>query len=112
MKKLSLLLAAGVLILGACSDPSSTEESKKEAPSSNENESKKEKTENEEPEKDEQPFKALEPSEDAVSLDKSLSEQEKQKIPEMQAALGGNPERTVPVGETLTEGVKDPSMDH
>ncbi|MHA7136676.1 hypothetical protein ACRTEV_05320 [Rossellomorea arthrocnemi] len=106
MKKLSLLLAAGVLILGACSDPSSTEESKEKAPSSDQNESK---TVNEEPEKDEQPFKPLEPSEDAVSLDKSLSKKEQQKIPEMQAALGGNPERSVPAGETLAKGVKDPS---
>ncbi|MFI8575340.1 hypothetical protein ACIGEL_06465 [Rossellomorea aquimaris] len=106
MKKLSLLLAAGVLILGACSDPSSTEESKEKAPSSDQNESK---TVNEEPEKDEQPFKALEPSEDAVSLDKSLSEKEQQNIPDMQAALGGNPERSVPAGETLAKGVKDPS---
>ncbi|MGG1629524.1 hypothetical protein [Rossellomorea sp. NRS-1567] len=106
MKKLSLLLAAGVLILGACSDPSSTEESKEKAPSSDQNESK---TVNEEPEEDDQPFKPLEPSEGAVPLDKSLSKKEQQKTPEMQAALGGNPERSVPAGETLAKGVKDSS---
>jgi hypothetical protein len=107
MKKLWMLLAAGLLILGGCADPSTTEESKEKAPPSNQNESKKEKTDNEESEKDEQPFKPLEPSQDAVSLDKSLSEKEQQEIPEMQAALGGNPERTVPAGETLADGVKD-----
>ncbi|RBP00833.1 hypothetical protein [Rossellomorea aquimaris] len=109
MKKVSLLLAAGVLILGACADPSSTEESKKDAPSSEQDKSNEKKAENEKPEKPEQPFKPLKPSEDAVALDKSLSEKEQQEIPDMQALLGGNPERTVPAGETLAEGLEDPS---
>lgn len=106
MKKLMLILSAGLLVMGACADPSTTEESEKEAPSSKQDESNAEKTENKEPE---QPFKAMEPSEDAVSLDKSLSDMEKQKIPDRQAVLSENPERTVAAGETLPDGVKDPS---
>ncbi|WP_299742408.1 hypothetical protein [Rossellomorea sp. y25] len=109
MKKILLLLAAGVLILGACADPSATEESEKKAPTSERDESNTEKTENEEPKETEQPFKPLEPSENAVSLKESLSDMEQQEIPDMQAALGGNPERSVPAGETLAKGVKDPS---
>ncbi|MGF3104629.1 hypothetical protein [Rossellomorea sp. DUT-2] len=109
MKKLSLLLAAGVLILGACADPTSTDENKKEAPSSEQDKSNAKKAENEEPEKPKKPFKPLKPSEDAVALAKSLSEKEQQEIPDMQALLGGNPTRTVPAGETLPEGVKDSS---
>ncbi|MGM0852676.1 MAG: hypothetical protein ACQEWI_08695 [Bacillota bacterium] len=115
MKKLLLLLAAGLLILGACADPSTTEESEKKAPASEQDESNTEKTEKEEPEKHEKPFKPLEPSEDAVSFKESLSEEEQQEMPDMQAQ-GGNPERTVPAGETLADGVKDlsdgPLKDH
>ncbi|MFD1019566.1 hypothetical protein [Thalassobacillus hwangdonensis] len=96
MKQLFLLLAASILILGACSD--SSEESEKEtAPSeqeaSNPDKGKTEKEQkNEEPE---QPFKPVEPSEDAVSIKEKLSEK--------------GQKRTVPIGETLAKGKKDPS---
>lgn len=108
MKKWLLLLAAGLLVfvLGACSDSTSTEDEEKQDESSEEKESQeKEEEENKEPE---QPFKALEPSEDAVSLNESLSEEEQQQMPEAQAQ-GGDPERSIPVGETLAPGVEDPS---
>ncbi|NMH68362.1 hypothetical protein HF072_06170 [Bacillus sp. RO3] len=113
MKKGWLFLAAGSLLLGACADPSITEESNKNTSLSEEKESNKEKGKNE---KQEQPFKSLEPAEDAVSLTESLSEEELKEIPARQAALGANPERTVPAGQTLTQGMKDetdgPLKDH
>ncbi|MCP3027007.1 hypothetical protein [Halobacillus sp. A5] len=118
MRKLLLLLAAGLLmfVLGACSDSTTTEEDKENDTPSEENkqdesgddENNDESNEEEEQKEPEQPYKPLEPSEDAVSLDESLSEEEQEEMPEAQAQ-GGDPERSIPVGETLAPGVEDPS---
>ncbi|SEH51021.1 hypothetical protein SAMN05192559_101912 [Halobacillus karajensis] len=107
MKKIGLVLMAGLLLiaLGACSQSSTTEDNEKESPPFEKNDSK-QKEGSEEPDKSEvQPFQPLKPSEDAVALEDRLSEEEQQ----MPNAQGGDGERSVPVGETLADGVKDPS---
>jgi hypothetical protein len=113
MKKISLALASGLLILGACTN-SSSEKTGKEVTSSEEKSKTEEKQKQDEASKKkknkqpEQPFKPLEPSKDAVPLKESLSKEEQQHMPDKEA-WGGNPARSVPAGETLADGVKDPS---
>ncbi|MCP3032151.1 hypothetical protein LF817_12435 [Halobacillus sp. A1] len=101
MEKISLLLLAVFImfLLAACTDSS---------PTSSEHEGKDASSEEEKKEEPDPPYKALEPSEDAVPLDESLSEKEQQHMPAAQAQ-GGDPERSIPVGETLADGVEDPS---
>ncbi|MYL50762.1 hypothetical protein GLV98_14805 [Halobacillus litoralis] len=101
MKKIIQLLLAALLIalLGACAEQ--TSEEAEEAP-------KKETTP--ELKKDpEPPYQALEPSEDAVPLKERLSKEELTNMPKQELALGGNPKRSVPVGETLAKGMEDKS---
>jgi hypothetical protein len=113
MKKISLALASALLILGACTN-SSSEKTGKEVTSSEEKSKTEEKqnqneaTKKKKNEQSEQPFKPLKPSEDAVSLEESLSKEEQQQMPDKEAR-GGNPARTVPAGETLADGVEDTS---
>ncbi|MGP4059590.1 hypothetical protein [Halobacillus sp. H74] len=107
MKKLSQLLLAALLIvlLGACAEQSAEEA---------ENAPKKERA----PEQKKQgpPYQTLEPSEDAVPLKEKLSEEELTNMPEQELALGGDPERAVPAGETLAKDMEDktngPLKDH
>ena len=114
MKKLLLpILSAGLLILGACADPSMTKEDEKEATSSEQDQSKAEKkqdkhaaTETDGTVQQEQSFKPMEPSKDAVSLKEKLSKEEEQQT------IDGEPkkevpQRTVPLGETLASGMDD-----
>lgn len=123
MKKLSLLLTVGLLIMiqVACTDSTAPEENKEQAESpkhedSNEKEEQKKteeeqqqnEQENEDKKESDQPFKPLEPSEDAVSLEDSLSKKEQQQMPQMQAQ-GGNTKRSVSAGQTLANGIEDPS---
>jgi hypothetical protein len=130
MKKLSLILSAGLLILGACSNSSTSEKTGKEVTSSEQDKSKEEKKQDEETnekkkEEPQQPFKALEPAEDAVPLKERLSKEEQKEIPEEEnldednageKKQEENTEREVPLGETLAKGAKDlsdgPLKDH
>ncbi|WP_175987402.1 hypothetical protein [Bacillus sp. Marseille-Q1617] len=107
MKKISLALASALLILGACTNPSPSEKTGKEVTSSEEDKSKTEKkkeqdeeTEQKKKEEPKQPFKPLEPSEEAVPLKERLTKEEEK---------DDKSERKTPVGETLANGVKDPS---
>jgi hypothetical protein len=115
MKKISLTLASALLILGACTNSSPSEKTGKEVTSSGEDKSQAEKKQEQDEGKEhkkkeefEQPFKPLEPSEDAVPLKERLSKEEQQQTPEKEKQ-DETPERTVPLGETLADGVKDPS---
>ena len=107
MKKLLQLLPTVFLLvlLGACTDQPSEEA--KDAPKKEEAPEQKE---------EEPPYQALEPSEDAVPLKERLSEEELTNMPEQELALGGDPERTVPAGETLAKDMEDktngPLKDH
>ncbi|XXM73153.1 hypothetical protein ACQ0QQ_04435 [Lysinibacillus sphaericus] len=133
MKKLLMMLAAGTLILGACSSNPAVKENAKETQEADKNQGKDsaaEKKEKEEPKEPEQPFKALEPSEDAVSLKERLSKEEEKEIPEEEneenldeekpdpneGKQDKDTERKVPVGETLANGKEDlsdgPLKDH
>ncbi|TDL32779.1 hypothetical protein E2R51_08890 [Jeotgalibacillus sp. S-D1] len=110
MKKTIWLLSAAliILLLGACSQQTSKEA--EDAP-------KKENEETQPKEKEpEPPYQALTPSEDAVPLKESLSEEELKSMPEQQMALGGDPAREVPPGETLSKDMEDqtdgPLKDH
>ncbi len=107
MKKSLLILAAGLLILGGCTDTSTSEKTEKKITSS-EQADKAEKAKDEEPEENDQPFKQLEPTDEAVPLKDTLTKEEQQKTPDIQGQ-DGHPKRTVPVGETLANGVEDPS---
>ncbi|CDO04752.1 hypothetical protein BN988_03319 [Oceanobacillus picturae] len=112
MKK-SALLFSGVLILFfliACSENTTTQENEKseeepaqEEGASDEQEDKKEEAEEEKPT---QPYKAMEPREDASPLKETLSEEEIEKMPS-EEARGGDRTRMVPVGETLVKGADD-----
>jgi hypothetical protein len=115
MKKISLALASALLILGACTYSSPSEKTGKEVTSSGKEKSQAEKKqeqdegkEHKKKEESEQPFKPLEPSEDAVPLKERLSKEEQQQTPEKEKQ-DETPERSVPLGETLADGVKDPS---
>ncbi|WP_082232063.1 hypothetical protein [Halobacillus massiliensis] len=110
MKKITWLLVAAlfILLLGACSQQTSKE--------AEENPEKEEETQPEKKKEPEPPYKALEPSEDAVPLKETLTEEELQNMPEQQMALGGDPARAVPAGETLAKDMEDktngPLKDH
>lgn len=111
MRKITWLLAAAlfILLLGACSDQ--TSEEAKEAPKKEEETQPEKKNPEPEP-----PYKALAPSEDAVPLKESLTEEEQKSMPEPQMALGGDPARTIPAGQTLAKDIDDqtdgPLKDH
>ncbi|MGR3763008.1 hypothetical protein [Rossellomorea sp. NS-SX7] len=126
MKKITLIFAAGILMLGACSNTSTSEKAGKEVTSSEEDKSnpemktgdKEKKPEQDEETKNEelkQPFKALKPSEDAVPLKERMAKEEQQKAPD-QEGQDGQSERKTPLGETLANGVEDlsdgPLKDH
>ncbi len=116
MKKYFLLLAAVVLmvLLAACTDSSPTssddenQDSTEEESEPDEKEEKEKEKVEEESKEPEQPFKPVEPSEDAEPIKESLSEKELEQMPEAQAQ-GGDPERSIPVGETLSAGADDES---
>ncbi|REJ09875.1 hypothetical protein [Halobacillus trueperi] len=101
MKKFIQLLLAALLIvlLGACAEQ--TSEEAEEAP--------KKETAPEQKKDPEPPYQALEPSEDAVPLKERLSKEELKNMPDEELALGGDPKRSVPVGETLSKGMEDKS---
>ncbi|WP_201715895.1 hypothetical protein [Rossellomorea arthrocnemi] len=110
-KYLPIMLTVS-LILGACSSPTATKEQEKDATTSEQDKSKGEKNPKEDlatesKEQSKPPFQPLEPAEDAVSLKETLSE-ETQPDKEGQAEEE-KPQRTVPFGETLANGVDDPS---
>ncbi|PPA70884.1 hypothetical protein [Jeotgalibacillus proteolyticus] len=115
MKKITWLLAAALLLLllGACSDQ--TSEEAEEAPQQEE-ETQPEKEEAPEKSDPEVPYQALEPSADAVPLEERLSEEDLNNMPDQQMALGGDSTRSIPVGQTLAEGMEDqtngPLKDH
>ncbi|WLR48588.1 hypothetical protein LC065_05200 [Halobacillus litoralis] len=101
MKKFTQLLLAVLLVifLGACAEQTSKEA--EEAPNKE--------TTPEQKKDPEPPYQALEPSEDAVPLKERLSKEERTNMPDQELALGGDPARSVPAGETLAKGVKDKS---
>ncbi|TMU85939.1 hypothetical protein FGG79_12155 [Bacillus sp. BHET2] len=108
MKKYLPIFITVLLILGACADKTLTNE--KEATSSDQDksttETKQEKDkETESKEQRKQPYKPLEPSEDAVSLKETLTKEDQ---PDKDGQ-DGEPQRTVPLGETLANGMDDPS---
>ncbi|MGD7045223.1 hypothetical protein [Jeotgalibacillus proteolyticus] len=109
-KKNTQLFAAVlvILLLGACT-PQSSEEAAEEAPE-------KEEAQPEEKKEPEAPYQALTPSEDAVPLNESLSQEEQNNMPEQQMALGGDSARSIPAGATLAKDIEDqtdgPLKDH
>lgn len=115
MKKLVLLLS-GVLLtffLVACSESTSAnkenEGNNKKTAQEDDTADKKEKQE--EPEETEekpppQPYKALQPSEDATPLKDTLSEEDLEQMPQAEA-YGGDRTRMVEVGETLVKDAED-----
>ncbi|MCA1054138.1 hypothetical protein LCM10_03995 [Rossellomorea aquimaris] len=108
MKKLLLVLAAGSLILGACSDAASsvkTDTSVEDA-SKTEPKQEEEKTKKEEPKKEEPPFKALEPSKEAVLMQKTLLKEKEKQMPEDEGQTEGQ-EQTKPESDTLADGIED-----
>ncbi|MBF0705848.1 hypothetical protein IQ283_04450 [Alkalihalobacillus hwajinpoensis] len=110
MRKLFLfLLVALVALVTACSNTASTneqtdEQADQQATNEDENKEKEEKTEKKE--ETPQPFKAMEPSEDAKPLDETMTEEELAKMPVVEAH-GEDRTRKTPVGETLMEGTTD-----
>ncbi|WP_042220997.1 hypothetical protein [Oceanobacillus manasiensis] len=106
MKKLALLFTGALFLffLIACSeDTTTTNESEK----SDEEPAQEEDTADEkEEENPPQPYKAMEPTEDATALKETLSEEEIEKMPSAEAG-GGDRTRMVPVGETLVKGAED-----
>ncbi|KIL43263.1 hypothetical protein [Jeotgalibacillus campisalis] len=107
-----LITAFFILLLGACSEQTSKKE---EEAAEKEETQEVEKKPEPEPEP-EPPYKALAPSEDAVPLQESLTEEELESMPDQQMALGGDPARSVPVGVTLAKDIEDqtdgPLKDH
>ena len=117
MKKYLPIVLTVLLLLGACSSPTATKENEKEATSSeqdkpNVEEKQKEDKVTERNAPPEKPFKALEPAEDAVSLKETLG---KEAQPDKDGQEG-EPQRKVPLGETLANGKEDlsdgPLKDH
>ncbi|MGP4060648.1 hypothetical protein [Halobacillus sp. H74] len=106
MKKsfLLLLLVIITLFLGGCTETSSTNKDEKEEKTNTEEDSAQNKETTEK--KHEQPYKALEPSEDAEQLRETLSEEEQKNMPSAEAH-GGDRERMVPAGQTLVKGADD-----
>ncbi|WP_110928103.1 hypothetical protein [Bacillus massiliglaciei] len=122
MRKLALLFSGVLLLffLVSCSENTATtnqsekkdEEPAQEEGNSDEKEAKKEK---EEEKAAIQPFKPMEPAEDASPLKEQLSEEDMEKMPSAEAR-GGDRTRMIPVGETLVKGAEDqtdgPLKDH
>lgn len=126
MKKLWLLLVAAVVAvtLAACSDKTASSDNGEEDKSEQQDEEKKEeKAENEDkeskedkgPEKEEkeekeeepvQPFEPLKPSDDAKPLEETMTKEELEKMPVVEAH-GEDRTRKTPVGETLIGGKSD-----
>ncbi|MGP4074793.1 hypothetical protein [Halobacillus sp. K22] len=114
MKKLSLLFSAMllVIVLAACtestsSSPENDEEEKSQSEESASDEEKEGKASSEKEEtKPPQPYKPIEPDEDAKPLKEKLSEEQLAKMPKVEAH-GGERERMIPVGETLVKGAQD-----
>ncbi|UOQ44857.1 hypothetical protein MUN89_02570 [Halobacillus salinarum] len=125
MKKIYLLLAAVLLVgmLAACTEKTSTspEEDGKDDQKSEENakdnqsedkEKDKEASDSEEKKKEEkekepeQPFKALQPADDAKPLKETMSKEDVNKMPVVEAH-GDDRTRMIPVGNTLMKGTED-----
>jgi hypothetical protein len=113
MKKTLLFLTAGIFILGACTDSPSLKEKAEKTTTSVQDESNEEKeqghdeSEEKENKEEKQPFKPLKPSEHAVPLKERLGDEEQKKT--HKEGKNTDSKRTVPLGETLADGVKDPS---
>ncbi|MCG1029074.1 hypothetical protein GLV94_04810 [Virgibacillus halodenitrificans] len=115
MKKQNFLfiLLIGLMLLAGCSDSADqAEEKNKEA----QNHEKKE--ENQKQDKKSpyiEAYKPIQPSKEAVALEKNYTEEE-QKLMPANEAHGGERERSVPLGQTLQKGKEDktngPLKDH
>ncbi|WP_079478064.1 hypothetical protein [Halobacillus salinus] len=125
MKKLWLLVLTSAVLftLAACSDTAASTDQADEEKSEQQDEGKKEKSESEdsesteekeadkekeEEEEPEQPFEPLMPSEDAKPLEETMTKEELEKMPVVEAH-GEDRTRKTPVGETLIAGNEDKS---
>ncbi|BCB05287.1 hypothetical protein [Bacillus sp. KH172YL63] len=91
MKKYLPVVLTIPLLLGACAAPTSTKETPQEEP--------KKESKQKPPEKEQQnPYQPLEAAEEAVALEDTLKEEGEDA-----------PKRSVPLGETLKDGMEDPS---
>ncbi|WP_061811119.1 hypothetical protein [Rossellomorea vietnamensis] len=113
MNKYLPLMLTVTLALGACSSPTATKEHEKKEATSEQDKTEKKPKEDKVAEKKEEsqpPYKPLEPAKDAVSLKESLAEETPAEETETdQEGQKEKPQRTVPLGETLANGVEDPS---
>ncbi|MGV2621946.1 UNVERIFIED_CONTAM: hypothetical protein N8J90_12190 [Halobacillus marinus] len=109
MKKFSMLLLLAVVafFLAACSEDTASTNNEKTADEETDQKVEKKEAEPEE-EEPETPYKALEPAEGSEPIADGLTEEEKEKMPAVQAH-GGERERMVPVGQTLVKGAEDKS---
>lgn len=112
MKKRSFLVSSMtvMLLLAACSDSNTqeAEDEKNNTEETKQNETKDtSKKKDEDEKKSSQPYKALQPSEDAKPLKQKLSEKELKNMPESQTDGVDNPKRSVPVGQMLVKGADD-----